>query len=181
MDPCASGISAQSVWRELRRLAGDKAYLEAVGQLDVSERTELQEATAVSWVRMSTTWALVQAIAEQTGHNADALYDEAVRKSVDSNIATAWRAFLNITSDEAVIARTPIVYAKTRNIGRMASRLSDKKTMTATVTEWPHMSDLHIRVLAVGMQRLLEVAGRAIIENSWSKTDDGALLMFRWS
>jgi hypothetical protein len=51
--------------------------------------------------------AMLLAVAEQTGRDAERLQSESVRVSADKTLRTVWRVLLRFTSDDAIVSRTP--------------------------------------------------------------------------
>jgi len=93
---------------------------------------------------------------------------------------TLWRVLLRFTSAEALITRTPILYARARNIGRLEARTVAPGLAELTLTEWPGASERSIRTLAVSVETILTIAGRRNVKVGWRLTVDGAAYRVSW-
>ena len=72
------------MWKALRQIAGDSQVEAALRLLTTEERQEIEEAQAITWVRMSTSSRLVDVVAQQASLDSDKLYDDALVVAVDS-------------------------------------------------------------------------------------------------
>src|SRR5262245_43428829 len=121
--PSISGIAALDLIQALEELVGRDACQRARATLPREASAELDAITALSWVSNVTVGALIDHVAVAAGREPEALLDEAVRRAVDRTFKTVWRTFLRFTSDEALIKRTPAIYARGRNVGQLSARV----------------------------------------------------------
>jgi hypothetical protein len=178
--PSLSGISVRDTIRMIEEMVGADIVRQALSHLPAEDRQQFEQATAVSWIPMSLVGAVVDEIARLAHQDAELLLDEAVRRAVHYTFKTAWRMLLKLTSDEALIARTPIIYAKSRNIGHLKAALKGHGRAELTLSEWPAVSDRHIRTIGIAIQTVLELAGRRNVRIQGQRTLHGAHYVLTW-
>ena len=54
-----------------------------------------------------------------------------------------------MTSDEALIKRTPLIYARSRNTGQLSSRLVAPQHSEVQLSGWPEVSDRTLRTIGM--------------------------------
>jgi hypothetical protein len=178
--PSLSGISVRDTFRMIEEIVGSAIYRDAMSRLPDESRQQFEEAIAVSWIPMSLVGSVVDEIAALAARDPEHLLDEAVRRAVHVTFKTAWRMLLRITTDEALVARTPIIYAKARNVGRLEAAVKVPGRAELNLTEWPMVSDRHIRTIGVSIQTVLEIAGRRNVRIRSQRTVHGAYYVLTW-
>lgn len=178
--PCTSGIAALDVLHVLGEMVGDETIERAKARLSPDLRAEIEALTAVSWLPNTTLGALIDEVARCAGRDPEALIDQAVCGAVDRTFKSVWRMFLRVTSDEALIKRTPMIYQRSRNTGQLSARVLEPGCAELLLTDWPDVSDRHLRTIGVSIQRVVELAGRHDVRMSVRRTPEGGRYELRW-
>jgi hypothetical protein len=178
--PSLSGISVRDTFLMLEEMVGADVVRRALASLPDAQRQQLEQAIALSWIPMSLVGAVVDEVARLAHRDPELLIDEAVRRAVSYTFKTAWRLLLRVTTDEALIARTPIIYAKSRNVGHLAAALKSHGRAELTLTDWPAVSDRQLRTIGIAVQTVLELAGRRNVRIQGQRTLQGAQYALTW-
>jgi hypothetical protein len=178
--PSLSGISVRDTFLMIEQIVGADLFHQAMGRLPDDARAQFEQALAVSWIPMTLVGSVVDEIAALAERDPELLLDEAVRRAVHHTFKTAWRMLLRITTDEALVARTPIIYAKARNVGHLEATVKCPGRAELTLTQWPMVSDRHIRTIGVSIQTVLEIAGRKNVRIRSQRTVHGAYYVLTW-
>lgn len=180
VEPCASGATLLAVRHALERLVGADVVALAVASLPRDVSDEFDTMTPLSWVRLTALSRVVDAASRLSGWDAERLYDTATRQGVEESFRTLWKVLLHFTSDEALLARVPLIYAKSRNVGALSAHASAPDRAVMRVAGWPGMDDRAMRSIGISLQATLEFVGRRSVRGSWTRTADGAIYQFRW-
>src|SRR4051812_38622110 len=113
-------LSARNVMVEL---AGAGAVARAVATLTPAARRDYEGLTPLSWIPVETGEAVLIAVAREMGRDPMTLMAEVTRRNLQQTFSTLWRLLLRVTSDEALIRRTPILYSKSYNRGELVSKI----------------------------------------------------------
>lgn len=178
--PCTSGVSALDVFRAAEDIVGKQVFARACEQLPQGIRDELAGVTTVSWVPNTVVVQVLRAAASAAGRDTGALTAEAIRGATGRTFTTVWRTFLRFTSDEALIKRAPLIYARSRNCGKLSARIVAPGVAEVPLTEYPNLTPPELRLLGVGIQCILEFAGRRDVHVSCELKPDGGRFTFRW-
>jgi len=178
--PSASGISVLDLRVALEEIVGKDAVGQALASLPAQTRSEFVEITAISWVPLTTVTRVVDAVAAAARVNADRLIDDAVRRAVERTFKTVWRVMLRFTTDAALIARTPVVYSLSRNIGRLTARMLAPGKAEVVLNGWPGVSARHVRTLGISIATVVTLAGRKEVNVTSSPAADGAVFQLTW-
>lgn len=178
--PSASGISIIDLRAALEEIVGKDVVARALAGLPAETRREFVEITAISWVPLTTVTRVVDAIAAAAKVNPERLIDDAVRRAVERTFKTVWRVMLRFTTDAALIARTPVVYSLSRNIGKLTAKVVAPGKSEVTLSEWPGVSPRHVRTLGVSIVTVVTLAGRKDATITSTPTQDGAVFQLSW-
>jgi hypothetical protein len=159
-EPGISGTIVRGHFDAIATLHGPGVRSAALAHLDEDQRSELEYVLPLAWVRVSSFEAFYTALAKGLGVDLVQLHSEVARRSVARTYQTVWRILFRVTSNEALVARTPIFHSKAFDTGRLSSRMVGEDQAEIELTEWPTVSDFVIRHLCIGMTTLLELAGR---------------------
>lgn len=179
-EPCAAGVGVIEVRRALIDAVGLVTFETALASLPADIRDEYTQMTPLGWVRLSTSSAVIDAVAREARRDAEVLYDQVIRTSIERSFKTVWRVLLHFTTDEALIARTPTIYAKSRDTGRLVSKITAPGRAEAVLSGWPDMHDRHMRSIELSMLSVLELAGRREVRGVHHRTADGAVFRLTW-
>jgi len=179
--PSNAGTSVLDLLKSYEEIVGREVLASARAKLPAAIRAEFDALTPLSWLPIASLAQLVDQIGKEAGADPDVLLDRAVRIAVRRTVTTVWRLLMKLTTDEALIARTPIFYSKSRNVGRLSARIVARRRAELTLTEWPGISQRHRRTLAVSIETIVALAGRRNVEVKWEPTTDGAVYRVTWS
>ena len=180
VEPCASGAGLLEMRRALEARVGADKVRAALARLPAEQREPYEQMSPLSWVPLSVSWAVIEAVAREAGEDPDALYEFAIREGIQRAFKTVWKVLLHFTSDEALVARTAVIYAKSRNVGKMTAQIMAPGRGEQTITEWPGMLDRHVLAIALSVEAVLRMAGRKEVRVSWHVTRDGAVIKSFW-
>lgn len=180
-DPARVSGSLVSIQREeLRKLAGDDRFAAGLATIADDQREEYLTATATSWVRISTSEAVYVALAARLDRDVAALHAELVRLSVERNLRTLWRVFLRFTSDDFLVSRTPSLFAKGYDRGKLTVASLGRGHATLTLSEWDDPPDFVLRGTCGAVAAVLTVAGRGEAFVTPQRVPGGATFSARW-
>jgi hypothetical protein len=179
-EPSAAGATIHVLRRALEDIVGVNVVASALQKLPTKVREEFVPLTPMTWVPLATSNMAVAYIATEARRQPDDLMDEAVRRAAEQMFRTSWRLLLRITTDHALIARTPVLYSKWRNIGQLESSLLAPGKSEIWLRGWPGVSERNVRTLAVSIETVLRLAGRRAVRMEWTRTPDGARYLAFW-
>jgi hypothetical protein len=178
--PSASGISVLDLRAALEEIVGKDVVAEALTMVPDQTRSEFVDITALSWVPLTTITQIVDTVAKVARKNPERLIDEAVRHAVERTFKTVWRVMLRFTTDAALIARTPVIYSLSRNIGKLTARMVSPGRAQVTLSDWPEVSPRHVRTLGISIVTVVTLAGRKDVGVTSSPSPDGAVFHLIW-
>jgi hypothetical protein len=179
-EPCISGINTESVVRSMREVYGEAAFSRALAALAPAQREEISEVHAMRWVRSATLDAMVEALADVVHRTPDSIWDELMRHGSERWFRFAWRVLLGLLSDDALVARSSIVFSRTRNCGELTGQMTSPGRADLRLREWPGVPARNVRNFALAIEAILTASGRADPRVRWERTDDGAHLTLTW-
>lgn len=178
--PSLAGVAVLDTLQAIRELVGEEPYNRALQALPANMRSEFEATTALSWVPNTLVGALIDAIAHAAQREPEAMLDAAVRIAVSRTFTTVWRVLLRVTTDAALIARTPIIYARSRNVGRLTSSVVSPGKGEIILSEWPDVTARHLRTIGVGIVCVVQLAGRTDVHIACTRRADGAQYILSW-
>lgn len=164
----------------LRRQLGEDVVARAIASLSEAERVEFESLTPVGWIEVDFATAVYVAAAREAGRDVDAVHRDAVRAGVERTFRSVWRLILRMTTDHALVARTPLIYSKTHDLGKLTSRIAAPGRAELTLEGWPGADDFPLRGIAVGIETTLIVAGRKSVKVNFERRVDGAFFVASW-
>lgn len=176
-----SGATTRDAHAILERLVGADVVARALEHIPPDERLTYEGATSVSWIDCDIVEHVYEAIAREAGRDVAGLQAEVMRAGVDRTIHSLWRILLRFTSDNALVTRTPLFYRKVFDKGEMVSRVVERGRAEIEMRGFPEMSEFHLRGLMVGIQCVLEAAGRRDVKMRPRRTRTGAMIDATWS
>jgi hypothetical protein len=179
--PCAAGMAILDMRWAIEKIIGADKMREALDRVSSAAREEFTHATAVSWVTYTTLAEVHDAVATVAQVDPLVLADRVARLTVERSFTTVWKVFLRFTSDEAIITRTPAFYARSRNTGKMATRIIARGLSESIVSEFPTIPDRDIVILSASIETVLTLAGRSGVKSKGERIRDGAKFVTRWN
>ncbi len=163
-----------------REVVGSAVVDRAIAGLPDPIRATYEGAVPVAWIEVAHIDAIYSAIAREAGREFDPLYREVVVEGVSRTLRTIWKMLLRLTTDKALVSRTPQIYAKGHDTGRLVTRIVGPGQAEIDLLEWPDVPDLRLQGIANGITATLLVAGREDVALDWERTDQGAHFRARW-
>lgn len=152
----------------------------ALAPLPQDVRDEYLNATPVSWVRASTDYTVHDAVAALVGQPAEPFHLELLREAMHRSFKTLWKVLLRMTTDNALIARTPSIYRRTRNTGEMVSRLVAPGQARLELRQYPGLTARDTAALGAGLEVVFHLTGRNNPHATSQLVVDGADFELRW-
>jgi hypothetical protein len=180
-DPTISGALITQHRAILVELVGEDVLTRSLAKLPAADRETLLSATSVSFIPIRVADALYRAIGAESGRDHVAIHEQVSRTAVDRALKTIWRLLLRFTSDEALVARTPVIYTKAFPQGVLVPRVTGRGEAEIRVTEWPHMPEYAIRGTRVAIESVLRLAGRTAVKLVAEPTHDGCVYRATWN
>lgn len=167
-------------WSALEQIVGRAAYDAGMAALPPEVRAEIEHATTMSWVRMGSSSALVDAAARTAKREPEEVYDEVVKRGVELTYRGIWRVLIRFTTAETLVTRAALLYSKTRDKGKLGATLVRPGYAELRVTDWPRMEERYIRSIAITAKTLLVLSGERDASTTHAATRDGAVVRVRW-
>jgi hypothetical protein len=178
--PSTAGISVLDCFKSLREVVGDAAVDQGVANVGLDVRREFEALTPLSWFPNTSLNVLIDSVAAAAGVDPEPMLDAAVRLAVQRTFKTVWRMFLRVTTDGALITRTPLIYARSRNIGQLTARVVTPGISELTLTGWPDITPRQIRTIGISIEEVVRIAGRRDVTVTSVRTPDGAQYRLTW-
>lgn len=178
--PMLAGQAVLDLRWAFDQVLGHDALVRALSSLPVAVREEYEEATSLSWVSYETIRAVHDAFARESGEPIERLLDRAVPLAVERSFKTVWRLLLRFTNDEALVARTPLLYSRTRSRGQLSARLVKPGESLCELSGWASIPARDIHALTVSIRVFLELAGRLGVTVVGERTAGGARFRVTW-
>lgn len=166
----------------LREQIGAGAYAQTMAALPAAIRDEFLSLTAVGWVDVESVKAVFLAAAQVTGRPPEEVHRDAIRAGTEHTFRHVWRILLRaLVSDEMLISRAPSMYAKTYDTGRLSARMLAPGRAEMLVEGWPDAEEYSMRGLGIGVETVLQLAGRENTRATFYRTADGGKILVTWS
>lgn len=163
----------------LRELAGPE-FDAGLATLPPSLETAYREVTPLSWFPVDALEEVLGAIAGRMAVDPLDLNDRVSAIATERALGGLWRVLLRITTDRALLSRTPVIYQKTYDTGRIVPRIVAPGRAEVELLDFPDAPPFVLRPLGVGIQTTLRCAGRERARVTYERTPDGALYSGAW-
>ena len=177
---CVAGTRILAMRAVICEQFGASAIDRALVRVAPDVRAEYEQLTSIAWVLSSTDYAVHDAIAAVLDREPLAFHEQVLRAAMGRSFKTIWRVLLRLTSDEALIARTPGIYRRTRNVGQMAVRANTRGRAEFELTQYPGIGPRDIRSIGAGLEVVLSLTGRAKAHAVARPTLNGATYTLTW-
>lgn len=178
--PRLAGQSLRDLRWAFEQALGADVVARALASVSPEAREAYAGATPMSWVPYATVVEVHTAIAREAGTTMEAILEHAVPLAVERSFRTVWRVLFRFTSDEALIARAPLLYSKTRSKGAMSARVVARGRAVAEVSGWRDMPPRDVLALGISIRALVSLAGREDVTVRGERTAGGAEYTIRW-
>ena len=163
-----------------RAEVGPQCVERAISSLSQDQRDEIEALVPAAWIAVETVDAAYEAIATDAGEDLLTLYPAVVRRGVADALQTVWKWLLRLTTDRALVSRTPIIYKRGHSVGELTTHIPGPGRAEIVLTGWPGVSPLRQLGIACGIRATLEVAGRRDVDVTYDRTPEGAVFKARW-
>lgn len=178
--PRANGTLLLDQLGVLRELHGDDVVDRAVGRLSPEIRRELDMILTTTWVPSEVPDTLHRYVAEELGRDPVDVRRELVRTALPRTFKTIWRVLLRFTSDQALVARAPLIYSKSFDRGQFVSRIDSPGVAQMRLAGWHNPPELELVGIATAVEVVLRLAGRRDPEVTWRRVPGGATFTATW-
>lgn len=161
-------------------IVGRDVVTRAIASLPPHLVEEARVIVPTAWVRAELVDALFSAIAHEAGRPPEDLFPLAIERGVQRTMHTVWRALMHLSTDAALMRRTPALFSRSYSRGRLVSHFNGDGTADVELFEWPDVSRFRLIAISSGIRAVLRVAGRKEVEVSIERTTDGAKFHARW-
>jgi hypothetical protein len=167
-------------FRAFKDVVGDDVYARAIEGLPNDVSGEYAAIVPVAWVPVSTADAVFEAIAREAGEDLEDVFPRVIERGVEKTLHTAWRWVLRLATDRALISRTPRLFAKTYDRGRLDVDFPAPGRATVVLTMWPQTPKFRLLATAAGIRTVLRLTGRRDVRCEVTRTVDGAVFRASW-
>lgn len=178
--PCISGPLASGLRDVAAELAGSAVVERALLRLPQDARVHYQTSTAVEWMPIDVMEQAFSAIATETGTDVASLHERVATISIERTFRTVWRVLLRLTTDKALISRSPAIFARSYNRGRLLVDIPRANVGEINLVEWPRVPAWPLRATRIGIATVLRVAGRNDVRVETAITPTGARYTATW-
>ncbi len=143
----------------LRDRIGEDAFGAVLAELDPFDRRTYEEATALSWCPQPVVRRVTRRVAERAGIEPEHLAAQVVRESVAKACRGPWAVLLRFTSQEALVRRTGMLFARAFDRGDVTATWHGDGSGTVRLTGWPSPDPMDVASLRAGIAAVLAAAG----------------------
>jgi 8-oxo-dGTP pyrophosphatase MutT (NUDIX family) len=166
--------------RVLVEVCGEARWERVLARMTPEARREYDQITPMSWPTVAVAEAAMRAAAEELGRDVAALHEEISRASVERALTTLWRLLLRFTSDEALVARTPRIYARALNRGELVPRIVAPGRAEIRVVGWPDIPEFSLRGVRIAIESVLRLSHRHDVRVVTELTPEGPRFIATW-
>jgi hypothetical protein len=179
-EPCVSGALACGLRVVVSEIAGTGAVARALEHVPADTRSTYQNALPVGWVPIHVMETVFAEIAKELHTTVAELHTLVARRSIEQTMRTFWRMLLSITTDSALVSRTPVIFARSYNRGRLEARIVERGRAAIALQDWPDVPEWPLRATRIGIETVLTIAGRRDVRVTSSRTRAGAAFTATW-
>jgi hypothetical protein len=178
--PSVSGALACGLRDVLAQVVGADQVDQALATVTPDAAARYRAVSPIGWLPISVLEEVFGKVAQRQGRSIGDLHVEVARTSIERTMRTLWRLLLRLTTDSALISRTPVIYGKSYNRGRLTAEIPAAGRATVTLLDWPNPPEWPLRATQIGIETVLRIAGRDDVDVRYTRTADGALYTATW-
>ncbi len=178
--PSVSGPLACGLRDVAAELLGAQAVQSALSRVSADNRQRYETLTAVEWVPIEVMETVFVELARDAGVSVGTLHEQVAVISIERTMRTFWRMLLRLTTDRALISRTPVIFSKSYNRGRLEAHIPRPGHGEIVLYDWPDVPPWPVRATRIGVQTVLSIAGRKDVRVQSSRTKTGAHYVASW-
>jgi hypothetical protein len=134
----------------------------------------------IGWMPIADMESVFAEMAAEMRRSVSDLHTEVARLSIERTFRALWRVLLRFTTDEALMSRTPAIFARSYNRGKLESSFPAKGRAVAKLRDWRNAPEWPLRATRIGIETVLVIAGRKDVRVKCTRTDDGAEYSAVW-
>ncbi len=161
-------------------LLGREVVERGLSSLAPALRARVAGAVPGGWVPIGSAEEAFRSIAHAAEREWPGLHVELARHTVERAYRTLWRMLLRLTSDSALVSRTPVIFGKSYNRGRLVASVLFSGRGEVELIDWPDAPDWPIRGTQAGIETGLRIAGRRNVRVESRRTQTGAFFAVTW-
>jgi hypothetical protein len=178
--PSVSGTLIHSLVEVAREKLGHQVVTTGFGSAPGDAGAVVVNATPGQWIPIAAVETAFESLAKAAGRDLPALHIELARIGVERTIRRFWRMLLKVTSDSALVSRTPVIFAKSYNRGRLVPAIVAPGRGHVELVDWPQAPEWPVRGTRAGIEAALTVAGRQNVRADVKRTATGAVYSVTW-
>lgn len=179
-EPTITGTLVSTHIELLRARFGADEVARCIDELPDDIRKEMQGVIAGAWVPLRAYDAFYRAFADRMGVDIAELHTEMSRQSVERTFKTMWRLLLRLTSDAALVSRTPILYSRAYTKGQLKTVSFTPGVAEIELEGWPNPPDIVLRGTRIAIETVLRLSGRDAVKITVERAPDGAKMRATW-
>lgn len=164
----------------MEELIGSERLARALEKLPDEVRRAYVAVTPFTWFPAEWFNAVVTAVADEMGTNVLTFHAEVLRTSLERTMTLLWRALLHITSDEALINRTPLFWSRSYSQGELTAKMRGYGEAEVSLRGWPDVPDIQMQAVRKGIETVMRLAGRRWVKVTSERRPLGALFHVTW-
>ena len=178
--PRLSGALIITQRKVMEKLVGAHVVKQALAKLPDEVRCEYEAVTPLTWFPALWFNEIVAGVAAEVKMDVLAFHAEVLSKSAELTILKLWGVFMRLTSDQALVSRTPILYSKSYTQGKLTTKALGQGRAEITLQGWPGVPDIQIQALQIFIGTVLKVAGRKSPTVTAERRPTGAVFHATW-
>ena len=178
--PCVAGALACGLREVLADVVGRDLIESALTCATPEVKLAWRAATPIGWVPINVLESVFGEVARLVERDIADLHTEVARISIERTMRTLWRLLLRFTTDQALVSRTPVIYGKSYNRGRLEANIPTNGHADIRLLDWPAAPEWPLRATKIGIETVLRIAGRQDVRIIYARTPDGAQYTATW-
>lgn len=179
-EPSVSGTIVNGLVVVAKETLGESVVARGLAMVPKDAAALVLAALPGQWIPIAGAEVAFSGVARAVGRDWASLHSELSCLSVERAVKTFWRVLLRFTSDEALVARTPVIYGKSYNRGRLVPRITGPGRGQVDLVDWPDVPEWPIRGSRSGIETVLRVSGRKDVHVEGQRTPTGATYIATW-
>ena len=144
-------------------------------------RKEYEDVSVLSWPRVRVAEAVFEAASGVLDRLPADIHTEVSRRAIEHTLTKLWRFVLRLASDEALITRTPLLYKRGFQRGRLEARVTAPGSAEVQVHDWQDMPEFSVRGLRIAIETVMSLAGRKNVRLKYQRTEHGPMFVVTWA
>jgi hypothetical protein len=176
-----SGILVLEHRRILTEMCAPGLFPKVLAALPADVREEYEAIGVLSWPRVRVAEQVFEAASTVLDRLPADLHTEVSRRAVEHALTKLWRFMLRFASDEALITRTPMLYRKGFQRGRLEARITSPGMAEVQVHDWHDMPEFSLRGLRIAIETVMSLAERKNVRLKYQRTEYGPMFVVTWT